>query len=293
MKGGKDMFWRRTTIFVFVFWVIGLVGCAGNRTTPVQPSGAVKPFDPSRFVVAGSGTNLPVTVKLAEAYAKKNGRFVEIPPSIGTDGATIALISGALELGLISRPLTSEEMNKGLKAIPYAKVGIVFGAPVAVPDNNMTAEELLKVHQGIKTTWSNGKTIFVIIREKHDSSNQVLYKLIPGFQDAIAQSIDQKRWQVAYKDAEVPPAILNTPWSLGLTDSIEATMRKSDIKALQVNGVAPVAKHIADGTYPYSKGLMFAYKGTLTERAKDFIDYVKSEEGKALITALGAVPTTE
>ena len=287
------MFGQKAAICFLIFALIGLVGCSGSQTKPVQPHNAVKPFDPNRFVVAGSGTNLPVTAKLAEAYTKKYGRSVEIPPSIGTGGAVLALDSGALELGLISRPLTPQELDSGLRAIPYAKVGIVFGAPMAVPDNNMTAEELLKVHQGTKTTWSNGKTIFVIIREKHDSSNQVLYKLIPGWQAAIDQSIGQRRWQVAYKDAEVPPAILNTPWSLGLTDSTEVAMRKMSIKALRVNGIEPDAKNIADGTYPYSKELWFAYKGMLTDRAKHFIEYVKSEDGKAVIAALGAVPVAK
>jgi len=287
------MFLPRTGLYILLFALMGVVGCAGNSSKPASPQQAVKVFDPVRFVVAGSGTNLPVTVKLAEAYNKKTGQSVEIPPSIGTDGAVIALDSGALELGLVSRPLTQNEIDRGIKAIPYAKVGIVFGVPLAVTDDNLTPEELLNIHQGTKTKWSNNQTIFVIIREKHDSSNQVLYKLIPGYQAAIAQSIEQKRWQVAYKDAEAPVAILNTPWSIALTDSTEVEARKPGIKALRINGVTPNLKNIADGTYPYSKELWFAYKGNLTERAKQFIGFVKSEEGKKIITALGAVPVAD
>lgn len=272
--------------------LISLAGCMTSPSKHVQPP-AAKAFSADRFIVAGSGTNLPVTVKLAEAYTKKYGLTVEVPPSIGTDGATIALGSGALELGLVSRPLTPGEIDKGLKTIPYAKVGIIFATPTAVPDTNMTGEELLKLHQGIKNTWSNGKTIFVIIREKHDSSNQVLYQLIPGWKDAIARSIEEKRWQIAYKDAEVTPAILNTPWSIGLTDSTELTLNKNTLKALRINGVSPDAANIANGSYPFSKKLWFAYKGTLTNRAKEFVEYVKSEEGKAIIAAMGAVSVAE
>ena len=286
------MFGRRIMICILAFGLISLAGCTTNQSKPVQPS-AARAFSAERFVIAGSGTNLPVTMKLAEAYKTKFGLAVEIPPSIGTDGATIALDSGALELGLISRPLTPSEIEKGLKTIPYAKVGIVFATPVAVPDTNMTAEELLKIHQGIKNTWSNGKPIFVIIREKHDSSNQVLYQLIPGWKEAIFRSIDEKRWQIAYKDAEVPRALLNTAWSVGLTDTTETILHKNTLKPLRVNGATPDPTNIANGAYPFSKELSFAYKGILTERAKHFVEFVRSQEGKAIIATMGAVPVAE
>lgn len=292
MEEGVDVFGRRVTICILVLGLISLAGCTTNQSKPAQPSTA-RAFSTERFVVAGSGTNLPVTRILAEAYKTKFGIAVEIPPSIGTDGATLALESGALELGLISRPLTSGEIKKGLKIIPYAKVGIVFATPAAVPDTNITTEELLKIHQGIKNTWSNQKPIFVIIREKHDSSNQVLYQLIPGWKDAISRSIEEKRWQIAYKDAEVPQAILNTAWSVGLTDSTVTILHKSILKPLRINGVSPDSANIANGAYPFSKELSFAYKGILTARAKHFIEYVKSEEGKAIVATMGAVPVAE
>lgn len=284
---------KKTWMGFLLCMLIGLFGCGGNSAKTIDTKNAVKPYDTARFIVAGSGTNLPVTVKLAEAYTKKYGYPVEIPPSIGTDGATIALESGALELGLISRPLTQKEIDSGLRAIPYAKVGIVFATPKAVTDENLTPDDLLKIHQGTKTTWSNGKTIFVIIREKHDSSNQVLYKLIPGWQSEIARSIEQKRWQVAYKDAEVMPLLLSTPWSIALSDSTDVMKHKMSVKALAINGVSPEANNIVNGTYPYSKDLLFAYKGTLTERSKHFVEYAKSAEGKAIISEIGAVPVSE
>ena len=55
-----------------------VVGC--GSTQPPQPAvnekGAVKVESPisQRFLLAGSGTNLPITEKLAEAYKKKPAR---------------------------------------------------------------------------------------------------------------------------------------------------------------------------------------------------------------------------
>ncbi|MBP2667191.1 MAG: hypothetical protein H6Q76_2171, partial [Firmicutes bacterium] len=54
------MFLPRTGLYILLCAVMGIVGCAGNSSKPAPPQQVVKVFDPVRFVVAGSGTNLPV-----------------------------------------------------------------------------------------------------------------------------------------------------------------------------------------------------------------------------------------
>lgn len=277
----------------FLLLISGVLVFAGCGNSGQEQPAKVKQFDPVKFVIAGSGTNLPITVKLAEGYEKQSGVPCEVPPSIGSDGAIIAVKTGELELGLISRSLTQQETDSGLKAIPYARVGIIFGVSLDVPDDNLTVADLLKIHEGVKTKWSNGQTINVIIREAHDSSNQVLYSLIPGWEQMIAASLKEKRWQVAYKDVEVPSKIRSMACSIGLTDSTEVMKKDSQIKALRINNVAPNDATITNNSYPFSKMLYFLYKGTMTERSSQFIDYVKSEPGDHVIRANGGIPSNQ
>ncbi len=93
------MFGQKTTICFLAFALVGLVGCSGSQTKPIQSHNAVKPFDPNRFIVAGSGTNLPVTVKLAEAYTKKYGRSVEIRPALELVEQSLRLTPGRWSWG--------------------------------------------------------------------------------------------------------------------------------------------------------------------------------------------------
>ncbi|WP_040763079.1 substrate-binding domain-containing protein [Sporomusa ovata] len=104
-------------IFIITL-TFGLTGCSSEK--PALPAGndnsAPTPIaqDTDRFIVAGSGTNLPITMKLAEAYKRKNNINIEVPNSIGSDGAVKAVQDGTLKLGLMSRPLTDEEKAVGL-----------------------------------------------------------------------------------------------------------------------------------------------------------------------------------
>ena len=265
---------------------MAVVGC--GSTKPPQPvvneKGAVKvesPISP-RFLLAGSGTNLPITEKLAEAYKKKTGTPVEVAKSIGSDGAVKAVSDGTLALGLLSRPLTETEKSAGLRTVPYAKVGIVFAVHPAVPENNINFEDILAIHRGEKTLWADNKRILVLIRGMHDSSNQILFAHIPGFDKIIQESIEQKRWLVMYHDIDMATALRTKEGSFGHTDTTEIKVR-GGIKALAVNNVAPTPENMKSGKYPLVKELSFVYKGELPPQYKAFIEFVRSADGEAVI----------
>ena len=263
-----------------------VVGC--GSTQPPQPAGnekgavKVESTISHRFILAGSGTNLPITEKLAEAYKKKTGAPVEVAKSIGSDGAVKAVSDGTLALGLLSRPLTETEKSAGLRTVPYAKVGIVFAVHPAVPENNINFEDILAIHRGEKTLWADNKRILVLIRGMHDSSNQILFAHIPGFDKIIQESIEQKRWLVMYHDIDMATALRTKEGSFGHTDTTEIKVR-GGIKALAVNNVAPTPENMKSGKYPLVKELSFVYKGELPPQYKAFIEFVRSADGEAVI----------
>ena len=240
-------------------------------------------------MLAGSGTNLPITEKLAAAYKQKTGVPVEVAKSIGSDGAVKAVGDGSLALGLLSRPLTEAERNAGLRSLPYAKVGIVFAVHPAVPENNVTYDDILAIHRGEKTVWADNSRILVLIRGMHDSSNQILFTQIPGFDKIIQESIGQKRWQVMYHDIDMATMLRTKPGSFGHTDTTEIKVR-GGIKALAVNQVEPTADNMRNGSYPLVKELAFVYKGELSPQAKAFVEYVRSAAGETIIRDNGGAP---
>lgn len=244
----------------------------------------------SPFTIAGSGSNIALTQKLLDAYAAKTGVAVHIPPSIGTAGAVKALQSKSLTLGLVSRPLKESELAMGLKEIPYARLGVVFGVHAGVPDDSISAGDLVAIYRGTKKTWSNGKMIIVLAREAGDSSNIVLEKLVPGFKEALADALSKKRWDVFYTDQDEFEATKATMNSFGFVDTAAMTYLAPGVKALKFGGAEPSLQNIETGKYPFWKDLGFAYREPLPEEARRFVDFVASDAGAAVLRANGALP---
>ena len=282
----------RFMAILIVVITLATFGCAAKQdrapAKQEKTDAAVAAKFANRFIVAGSGTNLPVTEQLAAAYRKQTGSKIEVPKSIGSDGAIKAVRDGTISLGLVSRPLTESEQASGLKTIRYARVGIVFAVHPSVREDNVTFEDILQMHRAQKTAWADDSRIKVLIRNVHDSSNQILFSMIPGFQQVIEESLAEKRWPIMYHDVEMSDALRTKAGSFGHTDTTSIVVF-GGIKALSLNGIAPTPENLRSGRYPWVKELSFLYKGELSDPAKKFVEYVLSSEGRTIIEANGGV----
>lgn len=66
------------------------------------------------------------------------------------------------------------------------------------------------------------------------------------------------------------------------------------VKAISIDGVAPTAKNIGDGTYPVARSFHIVYReGTLSAAAADFKAFVLSAQGQTVIADEGYIPGGE
>ena len=63
----------------------------------------------------------------------------------------------------------------------------------------------------------------------------------------------------------------------------------SEVKALTIDGVVPSVETVLKGTYPISRPLFMYTNGKPKGLAKDFIDFVLSEEGQRIVKEQGFV----
>ncbi len=292
------------TPWVVVFAVLGVCSAIGIAVVVGSDDGPVPPFlradyteppavsEPRRgdaLRLAGSGSNLPLTNALAGRFANRVSQRPLVQTSIGSGGGIRALLDGAVDVALISRPLTASEAAHGLVATPYARAPVIVAVHANVPDPGLTRQELLDIFRGDKTAWSDGTRIVVLQREQGDSSHQAVATVLPEFDTINAEAYRAGRWRVLYHDASMQEALGSTPGAIGLHGS-GGIEREEPYRAMAIDGVMPTLETVVSGEYPFFKDFAFVTIGPPTGEARAFIDFVHSDEGRAIITAAGCVP---
>lgn len=260
---------------------------AGDGTPP-----APRRHDPSTgLVLAGSGSNLPITRSLVDGF-RRQGPTPVVQPSIGSGGGIRALLDGVIDIALVSRPLKERERALGLVSVPYARVPVVVAVHSDVPDRAISTPELVAVYAGHRHTWSDGSRISVLQRERGDSSHRAVGSVVAGFEETNEDAYREDRWRVLYHDDAMTDALDSTPGSIGLFGQGAIPPTRS-IRALEIDGIMPTVEAVRQQRYPFTKDLAFVTLGEPKGRLAAFIDFVRSPEGQRIIEQAGGLPLAD
>ena len=266
-----------------------------------------------RITISGAFALYPITVKWAEEF-KKTHPNVEIDISAGGAGKGITdALSGQVNIALVSRDLTSQEIKNGGYPIAVAKDAVL----PTINANNPVVETLLKT--GVKKNTFNDIFITGKLKVWDKKSKAPIHVYTrsdaAGAAETWAKYFGKKQEDLlgvaVYGDPGLAQAIKKDPVGIGFNNIVYVYDTKSR-KA--TNGVIPVpidlnnngkldpeenfygnvdqlTDAIAAGKYPSppARDLYFMTKGKPQEPiVKEFITYVLTE-GQQFIDAAGYV----
>jgi len=258
------------------------------KPVPVSPAAAATP---GALELAGSGSNLPLTRALVEAFRARNSDSkLTVHESIGTTGGVRAVRDGAIHVGLASRPLTADEGLHDLVVTPYARVAVVVATNAGVPDACTTRDDLLAMYAGTRTRWRDGSRLVVLQRERGDSSLLVFGNLVPGLFAENDAAHRENRWRVVYSDLAMQEALIATEGAVGIFDLGAIEAQRLPLKVLCVDGVMPSRESMLSGRYPFFKDLAFVTVGAPAGLAAELVAFVLSSAGRELTVRLGYAP---
>ena len=242
--------------------------------------------------VSGTGAAIGGMKLLGKAFGKKHpGVKLNVFPSIGSAGGIKALNAGKLDIAVSARRLRDEEKVPGIVEKPYAKSPFIFAASSFNPTDGLSVSEIQDIYAGRKTTWPDGKRIFLVLRPAADAFTGFLEKLSPGMKDAVESSKRRPGMFTGITDQDAADQIERIPGSFGVTSYSLVASEKRDIKPLAVDGISPVGKYGANEKYPYSMTLYLVYvKDRTTAAIENFLEYIDSKEGKEILRRNGHIP---
>lgn len=280
------------TSFSLILTTSLLVSC-GGKDKANTPAGQY-------ITIKGSDT----MVHLASAWAEdfmKNHPTANLSVTGGGSGTGIAaLLNGTTDICIASRGIKAKEVTlakeKGLEPVEIvtSRDGIAVVVNPENPISELTMEQIGKIYTGVYTNWnelggpdheivilsresSSGTYVFFqehVMKKKDYSANAML---MPST-SAIIQSVSQDKWAIGYVGLGYGVQAAGRVKMLGVRTSADAP------------AVMPSVASVQDGSYGVARALFFYTNGSPSGITKEFVDFVHSEAGQAIVLEAGYVP---
>ena len=290
------------TLLLSAALCVGLfAGCSntasGDATSPAPANSdaATSETPASEPAAEVSGTvNTNGSTSREEVLGALIEGFKEVQPNVtvnytgsGSGAGITGAQDGTCDIGLASRDLKAEET--GVKQITIALDGIAIIVNPNNPVADLSIDQIAQLFTGEITNWSevggNDAEVVPIGREA-GSGTRDGFESITGTEDTCVYQNELT------STGEVIANVASNPNAIGYA-SLSAVEGDTTIKTLTVDGVAPTAETVVDGTYAIQRNFNFIVPeddSKLSDAAKAFIEFAQSEDAAGLISGAGAEP---
>ena len=240
------------------------------------------------IVVAGSTTVQPIVTMASEVYSGEHPD-VSIGVEGGGSGTGITMVGGgSVAIGASSRELSAGEISAHPDLVVNT-IAIDCIALVVNPSNNLsnaslTLGQIRDIFSGkiINYKELGGPDRRIVLVEREDGS---------GTRSMFESMV--------MNNTEVSDAALQKPASGAIRFTVSENENAigyvgigyldGSIKPVAINGVLPSEESVRANTYPLSRNLYLITKGQPTGVAKEFIDYLLSDEGQEIVKEEGFI----
>ena len=238
--------------------------------------------------IGGTGNALGTVQMLAHEFSRKfPDTRVTVLSSLGSRGAIKAVPKGAMNIGVVSRPLTDEESASGLQAVEYARTPTVLAVSAKSGISSITREQIADIYAGRLTRWRDGTAIRPVLRQPGDDNTVQLRMLSPAIAAAVDRAATLPGLAFATTDQEAADMIESIPGAVGVTTIALLRSEKRDLIPLRLDGIEPNEKNCISGVYPIMKRFFFITDKTPTPGSRKFLQYVNSPEGRDVLMRTG------
>ena len=236
--------------------------------------------------LAGSTSMQKLADALAETFMEANSGVTVTVEYSGSSAGIESLLNGSCDIGDASRNLKDSEKSGGA----VENIVAIDGIAVIVDRNNtvagLTKQQLSDIYTGAVTNWSEvggSDTPIVVVGREAGSGTRGAFEEILKVEDACKYAVECDSTGAAMAK------VASTEGAIGY---VSLDVLDDSVNALKLDEVEPTSDNIVAGTYFLCRPFVMATKGEISEQSElvqAFFDFVKSDEGKAVIKAVGLI----
>ena len=236
--------------------------------------------------LAGSTSMQKLADALAETFMEANSGVTVTVEYSGSSAGIESLLNGSCDIGDASRNLKDSEKSGGA----VENIVAIDGIAVIVDKNNtvagLTKQQLSDIYTGAVTNWSEvggSDTPIVVVGREAGSGTRGAFEEILKVEDACKYAVECDSTGAAMAK------VASTEGAIGY---VSLDVLDDSVNALNLDDVAPTSDNIVAGTYFLCRPFVMATKGEISEQnelVQAFFDFLKSDEGKAVVKAVGLI----
>ncbi len=276
-----------------IFLACGIAAAIANT-----PAMAAAPGGSKTIKWAGCGISKAAFMgEMAAAYEKKTGVKIDLVGGGATKGIR-QVSSKAVNVGGTCRhviekdnSLMTHEEERRVQLTPVAWDALAVIVHKDNPARNITTQQMRDLFEGKITNWKqlggNDAPVELYVRKgKISGVGRTLRELV--FNDYNKEFVAK---HVVDSTGPLERAIVQNPNGIGVTGISSARKLKGKANVLTLDGKEPSYENIKSGQYLLYRPLYVVT--AMDERdpaVKNFLQFVSSEEGKAIMRKVGTVP---
>jgi phosphate transport system substrate-binding protein len=240
------------------------------------------------FRIGGTGAALGTMRVLGDEFRKtRPGLQVQVLPSLGSPGGIRAVLGGAIEIGVASRPLKPEELAAGAVQTSIGITPFLFAVAATSKVTALSSTELVDIYAGSKTRWPDGSPVRLVLRSSSGAEVALIYGISPQMKEAHILAEKRPGLLTTATDQENADALEKIPGAIGVISLAQLVSEKRPLRPLQIDGVAPTPATLRTGSYRLWVPLYFVTGAQPSPRAREFIAFTRSAAGAALLSRNG------
>ncbi len=238
--------------------------------------------------IGGCGSSLGAMKLIALAFEKKYPDIkVTVLSSLGSLGGVKAVSKNGVDIGITGRKFNKEEAKLGLQAIEYAKTPIIFIVNKNVKLSNITQTDVINIFKGNTKNWTDGEKIRPILRQPSESNAIIIRNISPEISNAMDIAMSREWRIMALTDQETVDLVEKTPGAFSFSTLTQIISEKRNVNILSYNGISPLLNGKVNTLYPIYKTHYMIVKPGYPDTVRKFILFVKSSEGRKILTETG------
>lgn len=287
----KKSIMKKLAVVATVVLTIGTLTACGAKEENVKAADAEAVTEENSSLsgsvtMAGSTSMEKLANALAESFMAKNPGVTVNAEFTGSSAGVESVTAGSVDIGNSSRALKDSEKEAGVVENIVAIDGIAVVVDPANTVTGLTKQQLTDIYTGAVKNWSEvggEDSVIIVVGREAGSGTRGAFEEILEVEDACAYANELD------STGAVMAKVASTPGAIGY---VSLDVIDESVIAVALDEVEPTVENIKSGSYFLSRPFVMATKGEIaqqSEAVQAWFDYITSDEGKEVITAVGLI----